>query len=390
VTSARSQDDASERGGIGELLRLFGKLGVVGFGGPTAHIALIEDEVVRKRAWMAQQQFVDTLAATNIIPGPNSTQMAVHVGYRRAGVRGALVAGSAFIAPAFLMMIVLSWAYFRWNGIASVTDVFDGIKPAVIAILAVTLWRLAKTAVRDVPQLGVVACAGALAYAFTAWAPLILIAAGLVGVALYAGPGAFPRLPLRMVVPWPLLGLPLASAFLAWHPGELGGLTIVFLRAGALLFGGGYVLIPLIQDAVTKQHGWLTQKQLLDGVALGQATPGPIIITATFVGYAAAGLVGAVVATAAVFAPAFILAIGTGSFLERVRSWKIATAFLKGVAPAVVGTIAAASARLGRDAITDAWTAGIAVAGLALAWRYGPLPALVFAGASGVAIGRLT
>ena len=376
-------------GGVAELVRLFGKLGFVGFGGPTAHIALLEEEVVAKRNWMPREQFLDALAATNVIPGPNSTEMAVHIGYRRAGVTGAIVAGATFIAPAFLMMVVLSWAYFRWTGVAAIGDVFDGIKPAVIAVLAVTLWRLSRTSVRDVPQFVLMAAGGALAYAFAAWEPLILIAAGLAGVGLYAGPHEYPRFPLRMVVPWPLFALPLAAAFLSWQPGTLGSLTLVFLRAGGLLFGGGYVLIPLIQDSVTKQHGWVTQQQFLDGVALGQATPGPIIITATFVGYAAGGLAGAVVATVAVFAPAFVFAIGVGSFLDRVRSWNVATAFLKGVGPAVVGTIAAVSAQLGRDAITDGWTAAIAIAGLGLAWRYGPLPALACAGASGIAIGYL-
>ena len=380
---------ASSRSRIGELIGLFGKLGVVGFGGPTAHLALIEDEVVAKRGWLERQQFVDALAATGIIPGPNSTEMVVHVGYRRAGVAGAIVAGATFIAPAFVMMIALSWAYFRWGDVASISDLFDGIKPAVIAILALTLWRLLKTSVRDVPQLLLMAGAGGLAYVFTAWEPLILVAAGIVGVALYARPQESVLSSMRVVVPWPLLGLPLAAAFLAWHPGTVGSLALVFLRAGALLFGGGYVLLPLIQSAVTKQYGWVTQKQLLDGVALGQATPGPIIITATFVGYAAAGFAGAIVATVTVFAPAFVFAICAANFLERVRSWKIATAFLKGVGPAVVGTIAAVSAQLGRDAITDGWTAAIAVAGFGLAWRYGPLPALAFAGAAGIAVGRL-
>jgi chromate transporter len=381
--------EAPTEGGVAELLGLFGRLGVIGFGGPTAHIALMEDEIVTKRGWMPRHQFVDALAATNIIPGPNSTEMAVHVGFRRAGVPGAIVAGATFIAPAFLMMVVLSWAYFRWTGVAAISDVFDGIKPAVIAVLAVTLWRLFKASVRDVPQLGLMAAAGALAYAFTAWEPLILIAAGVAGIALYTGPGDYPKLPLRVVIPWPLIGLPVAAAFFSWQPGALGSLALVFLRAGGLLFGGGYVLIPLIQDSVTKQHGWLTHQQFLDGVALGQATPGPIVITATFVGYAAAGLAGAVVATVAVFAPAFVFAIGVGNFLERVRSWNMATAFLKGVGPAVVGTIAAVSAQLARDAITDGWTAAIAIVGFALAWRYGPLPALAFAGAIGIAIGYL-
>jgi chromate transporter len=370
---------------LAELLALFGKLGVVGFGGPTAHIALMDDEVVTRRAWLPRDEFVEALAATNIIPGPNSTEMAIHIGHRHARTPGAIVAGVAFIAPAFVMMLLLSWAYFRWNDVAAVSDLFLGIKPAVIAVLTVTLWRLFKSSVRDVPQLAIMAIAGALAYAFTAWEPLILIGAGVLGVAFYLAPRDYPKLPLLALTPWPLL-----AAFASWHPGELRDLAFVFLRAGGLLFGGGYVLIPLIQDSVTKQHSWLTSKQFLDGVALGQSTPGPIVITATFVGYAAAGLPGAVVATVAVFTPSFFFAILTSNFLQRVRSWKMASAFLKGVSPAVVGSIAAVSAELGRSAITGGWTAAIAIVGVAIAWRHGPLPALALAGVSGIVVFQLT
>jgi chromate transporter len=368
-----------------ELLRLFGRLGVVGFGGPTAHIALMEDEVVTRRGWIPREGFVEMVAVTNIIPGPNSTQMAIHIGHRRGGISGALVAGVSFIAPAFLMMLVLSWAYFRWNGVATVSDILDGLKPAVIAILALTLWRLFKSSVKDTPQLAILATAGALAYAFTAWEPLILLVAGFVGVVLYLRPTVYPRLPFLSVAAWPVL-----AAAISWHPHELGELALVFLRTGGLLFGGGYVLIPLIQDSVTKQHTWLTQKQFIDGVALGQATPGPLVITATFVGYAAAGVPGAFVATVCVFAPSFFFAIATSNFLQRVRSWNAAAAFLRGVSPAVVGSIAAVSVQLGRSAITDGWTAAIGVIGLALAWRFGPLPALAVAGLGGIAVGRLT
>ncbi len=368
-----------------ELFGLFGKLGVVGFGGPTAHIALMDDEVVTRRAWLSRDELVEALAATNIIPGPNSTEMAIHIGHRRAQTAGALVAGVSFIAPAFVMMLALSWAYFRWNDVAAVSDLFLGIKPAVIAVLTVTLWRLFKSSVKDVPQLAIMATAGALAYAFTAWEPVILIGAGVLGIAFYLAPRDYPKLPVLALAPWPLL-----AAFASWHPGELRDLALVFLRAGGLLFGGGYVLIPLIQDSVTKQHGWLTQKQFLDGVALGQSTPGPIVITATFVGYAAAGFPGAIVATVAAFSPSFFFAIITSNFLQRIRSWKMASAFLKGVSPAVVGSIAAVSAELGRSAITGGWTAAIAIVGLAIAWRYGPLPALALAGVSGIAVFQFT
>jgi chromate transporter len=382
---------ASRTGRLRELALLFGRLGIVGFGGPTAHIAMIDDETVERRRWLPRSQFVEALAATNMIPGPNSTEMAIHVGYHRAGWSGGVVAGVSFIAPAFVLMIALSWAYFRWNDVAAVSDVFDGIAPAVIAVLAVTLWRLFKSSVSDLPQLAIMAVAGGFAYAYTSWEPLILIVAGLAGVLLYARPRAYPKLPLLSIAPWPLLlAMPVAAAFLAWEPGTLVDLGVLFLRAGGLLFGGGYVLIPLIEGDVVDRYGWLTREQFLDGVALGQVTPGPIVITATFVGYGAAGLPGAVVATVAAFSPSFVLAIAAGNFLDRIRSWTIATAFLKGVGPAVVGSIAAVGAKLGRAAIVDAWAAGIFLIGLAIAWRYGPIPSVLLAGAAGIAIGVAT
>jgi chromate transporter len=374
-----------------ELARLFTRLGIVGFGGPTVHIAMIEDEAVARRGWLPREQYVDALAATNLIPGPNSTEMAIHVGYKRAGVAGGIVAGLCFILPAFLLMIGLSWAYFRWNDVASITDIFDGIKPAVIAILAVTLWRLARSSVRDIPQLGLMVAAGAAVFFLAAWEPLILLAAGAMGIILYVRPDSYPQIRLPAFAPSPLWLAPaLAASFFAWRPGEFVDLGLVFLRAGGLLFGGGYVLIPLIQDSVTNQHGWLTQKQFIDGVALGQSTPGPIVITATFVGYAAAGLTGALIATACVFTPAFVFAIAGGSFLERIRSWTPASAFLKGVGPAVVGTIAAVAIDLGDEAIINGWTAAVFAVGLVLAWRFGPIPALALAGVTGIAIGQLT
>ena len=381
----------NDPGRISELIRLFGKFGVLGFGGPQAHIAMIEDEVVGKRGWMSRDHYVDALAATNMLPGPNSTEMAIHVGYQRAGWAGGTVAGLAFIAPAFVLMLALSWAYFRWSDVAAVANLFDGIKPAVIAVLAVTLWRLFKSSVKDVPQLIIMAAAACLGYAFTSFEPLILLAAGLAGIVLFYRGRTYPRAPFAAFSPWPLLAIPsLAAAAFAWDPQALGDLFWVFLRAGGLLFGGGFVLIPLIEDDVVERFGWLTREEFIDGVALGQATPGPIVITSTFVGYGAAGFAGAAVATFAAFAPSFVVAIGTARFLDRVRSWKLAQAFLKGVGPAVVGTIAAVGVRLGRDAITDGWTAAIFVVGLALAWRYGPLPAMGVAGVSGVAVGAIT
>jgi len=390
--AAVTEDAAgSERASrLGELVRLFGKLGIVGFGGPTAHIAMMEDEAVARRGWMPREQLVDALAATNMLPGPNSTELAIHIGYRRAGWLGGVVAGVAFIAPAFVLMIGLSWAYFRWSDIAAVADLFDGVQPAVIAVLAVTLWRLFKSSVKDVAQLAIMCATGALAYWLTSFEALILLAAGAFGVALYLAPREFPKLPPLVVVPWPLLApAALLAAFWAWEPGTLADLTLLFLRAGGLLFGGGYVLIPLIEGDVVDGYGWLTSQQFIDGVALGQMTLGPIVITSTFVGYGAAGLPGAIVATVAAFSPAFVFAIGAGRFLDRIRSWQWARAFLRGVAPAVVGTIAAVSARLGQDALDSIAAAAIFVLALALCWRYGPIPSILFAGATGIVAGAL-
>jgi chromate transporter len=252
----------------------------------------------------------------------------------------------------------------------------------------VTLWRLFRSTVKDVPQLALLVAAGATAYGFTEWEPLILIAAGIAGVVLYLRSNSYPRLPFLSIAPWPLVApAALVAAFFAWEPGTLVDLAVVFSRAGGLLLGGGYVIIPLIQDDAVERYRWLTPEQFLDGVALGQATPGPIVITATFVGYGAAGFPGAAIATLAVFLPSFVFAIAAANFLDRVRSWKIATAFLRGVGPAVVGSIAAVGAKLGRDAITDGWTVAIFATGLVVAWRYGALPAMGLAGVAGIAIG---
>jgi chromate transporter len=274
--------------------------------------------------------------------------------------------------------------------VAAIAHLFEGLAPAVIAILAVTLWRLFRTSVRDIAQVGILVVAGGFAYAFPGWEPLVLLGAAALGLALYWVPRAYPKLPMLCAVPAPLVVLPVLAAALVWDPSTLRDLAGVFLRAGGLLFGGGYVLIPLVEDDVTTRYGWLTEQQFLDGVALGQVTPGPIVITATFVGYGAAGLPGAVVATLAVFAPSFVFAIAAGRFLDAIRAWRPGVAALKGVAPAVVATIAAVSARLGRDAIHDAWTAAIFVAALGLAWRFGPLPSLALAGAVGVVVGPWT
>ena len=337
-------------GALREIARLFLRLGVVGFGGPAAHIALMEDAVVHRRKWVKRQHFLDALSVTNMVPGPNSTELAIHVGYLRAGVLGGLVSGTCFILPAFLLMLALSWAYFEFGSVPQVVWLFYGVKPAIIAIIAATA----------------------------------LIVAGLLGIALYsersfrfpgAGllAGAYAATPMISIA-----GLPTLLA-LAW----------VFLKASALLFGGGFVIIPLIEHEVVSVYGWLSAQQFIDGVAIGQATPGPIVITAAFVGYAAAGLAGAAVATAAIFLPAFVIVLaGTGPYLERIRGSEMARAFLKGTNAAVIGTILGAGILLMGSAVVDLPTALILIAAAIALVRFGlsTIPLIASAAAIGIAL----
>ncbi len=372
---------------LSEIASTFLRLGVIGFGGPAAHIALMEDEFVHRRKWVDRQRFLDALSVTNMVPGPNSTEMAIHLGYLRAGLAGGLIAGICFISPAFLIILALSWAYFEFGSLPQIGWLFYAVKPAIIAIIVVTAYRLAKSAVGDW-RLGGLALA---ALATTVVSPGLelpaLIVAGLLGIVLYTRPLAgFPGYGLLMgsfltAMPIPDVTLP-----------TLLGLAWVFFKTGALLFGGGFVMIPLIEHDVVNVYGWLSASQFVDGVALGQSTPGPIVITAAFVGYAAAGVAGAAIATAAIFLPAFAIVLaGTGPFLGRLRRSETARAFLKGVNAAVVGTILGAGILLARSAVTDLLTGAIlAIALVALVrLKVGTMPLIGSAAVLGVLVSLL-
>lgn len=369
-----------------EVVSLFGFLGFIGFGGPLAHIAMMEREVVEKRRWLSPARFVDALSATNLVPGPNSTEMAIHIGDVRAGIGGAIASGVAFIAPAFALMLLLSWAYFRWQTVPAVDDVFYGIKPAVIALIAVTSYRLFRGSVIDGKLAVIFVASGALVYAFRGAEIFVLLGAGVVGIILYE-----PKLASR----WSRFGavaLPIAAvpAFV-WDPGTLVDLALLCLRTGGLLFGGGYVIIPLLEHEVVDTFGWMTREEFLDGVALGQSTPGPIVVTATFVGYGAAGFLGATVATVAVFLPSFVFAIIASRLLTAFAQASLLRAALKGIGAAVVGTILAVTAHLARGAIVDGWTAAIGIMALAALVVLRPNSAYVIGGAAlaGLAIGGI-
>jgi len=348
---------------------LFLKLGTISFGGPAAHIALIEHEVVRKRAWLDREHFLDLLAATNLVPGPNATEMAIHIGYVRAGWPGLFVAGAAFIIPAFVISLALSWIYVRFGTLPEGKALFYGINPVVMAIILVATYRLGKTALKGKHQvlLGVVAMGAALLGVNEV---IVLLAAGIAGILFYAPPTWLGKgTPAGMI--FPLLsilhGVPRA---LTWLDDRLVQMGLFFLKVGSLLFGSGMVLFAFIQNDVVNRYGWLSQQQLIDAIAVGQMTPGPVLSSATFVGYLVSGWEGAVVATIAVFLPSFIIVMLMGPIIPRLRRSATAQAFLKGVNAAVVALILVVSMSLFRSAIVDGWTIALLGVGLIALLRF--------------------
>ncbi len=348
---------------LGEVIAVFGKLGLIGFGGPAAHIALMDDEVVRKRGWITRDHFLDLLAATNLVPGPNSTEMAIHLGYLRAGLPGLIAGGVAFILPAMGIVLALAWAYTRFGTLPQVDMLLYGLKPAIIAIIAQATYRLGRSALTDwkLVVLGVAAFIGAAAGADTV---LVMLAAGVVGVFLYAPP-PWLRLGMSALATW---GMLLGSAP-PTSDNRLVGLALFFLKVGALLFGSGYVLIAFIEKEIVGQLGWLTRQQLVDAIAVGQMTPGPVLTTATFIGYLIAGVPGAVISTIAIFLPSFLIVLALGHWMPRLRASRTAAAFLRGVNAAVVAVMLLALIALARAAVVDVWTGLIALVGLGLLLR---------------------
>ena len=340
-----------------ELVVVFGTLGIIGFGGPAAHIALMRREVVERRGWLTDQQMVDLVGITNLIPGPNSTEMAMHVGRLRAGGIGLVVAGLAFIVPAAAIVLALAWAYVTYGDTPTGEALLYGIKPVVIAIVVAALFAFARTALTS-PLRWLVAAGAAILWAIGV-NELVLLAGGAL---LVAG------VRLGTNHPWAAIGLvlPAATAVASVNLLTLGA---VFLKAGALLYGSGYVLLAFVRGDLVERLGWLADAQLLDAVAIGQVTPGPLFTTATFVGYVLGGHAGAWVATACIFLPAFVFVALSGPLVPRLRRSAAAGAVLDGVNVASLALMAVVSAQLARAAIVDPVTALLALAsGIGLLW----------------------
>jgi chromate transporter len=347
-----------------ELAALFLKLGTTAFGGPAAHIAMMEDEVVRRRGWLTREQFLDYLGATNLIPGPNSTELAIHVGQARAGWPGLVIAGASFILPAALIVTTIAWLYVRFGRLPAAVGLLWGVKPVVIAIICQALWRLGPTAVKTA-GLGLLGVAAIAAVAAGVHELIVLGGAAILmaPVALLSG-RTLASLGLAIALSRPSAVGAAALATVASVPLSLSGLFLVFAKAGAVLFGSGYVLLAFLRADLVERLRWLTEAQLLDAIAVGQVTPGPVFTTATFVGYVLAGVPGAGVATIGIFLPAFIFVAISGPLVPLIRRSPVAGSMLDGVNVASLALMTVVLWHLARATFVDVGAIAIGVVSL--------------------------
>ena len=358
----------ADKASLRDLAFLFLKLGTIAFGGPAAHIAMMEDEVVRRRQWMTRDEFLDLLGATNLIPGPNSTEMAIHIGHRQGGWLGLLVAGVTFILPAGFIVLAFAWIYVRYGSLPQVAGVLYGVKPVIIAIVLQALWSLGRTAIKNV-SLGMVGLAG-IVLAFLGVHELLILLGGGVVV-------GFGQIIMRQIKTGrssltfasPLLFLLQTTAATTTAFG-LWPLFLFFLKVGAVLYGSGYVLLAFIRADLVERWQWLTESQLLDAIAVGQVTPGPVFTTATFIGYVLGGFSGAVVATVGIFLPAFVFVAASGPLVPRIRRSPAAGAFLDGVNAASLALMFVVTYQLGRAAVIDIPTIILALVSAIALFRF--------------------
>lgn len=344
------------------LALLFLRLGTTAFGGPAAHIALMQDEVVKRRKWLTEQRFLDLLGAVNLIPGPNSTELAIHIGWERRRFAGLLVAGVAFIVPAMLITMLCGWAYVRSGSLPAAGWLLYGVKPVILAVVLQAIWGLAPRAARTWTLRGLAA------------AVVLLAALGVNELAVLFGAGGLAVIlaRVRLARPPPLaLALPLAvPAAVAVSTASLSSIFLIFLKIGSVLFGSGYVLLAFLRADLVLRLGWLTDAQLVDAIAVGQVTPGPVFTTATFIGYLLAGPWGGLVATAGIFLPAFVFVALSAPFIPRLRSSPVAAAFLDGVNVASLALMAVVCVQLGRAALVDGPTVALAGGAAVLLVRF--------------------
>jgi chromate transporter len=368
-----------ERSPIREIITFFLRLGLSGFGGPAAHIALMEREAVERRGWLTRGRFLDLVGGCNLLPGPSSTQVAMALGFTRRGWIGLAVAGTCFIVPAALSTLALAWAYVRYGHLPQTQGLLYGAKPVMVAIVVQAIWRLGRMALSR----WTLAMLGAACF--------VAAMAGVAPIAVLLTAGLF-----ELLVMWQRTRKKTLHG-MAWIPAGIGGaasagtvgllsIALTFLKLGVVVFGSGYVLLAFLKaDLVDRLH-WITEQQLLDAITAGQITPGPLFATATFIGYLVRGWAGASVATIAIFLPSFFMAGAVGAFAGHIRASKQAAAFLDGVNAAAVALMAQMALVLGRAALVDAWTVGICVASAVLLLRFRINATWVIAGGAVVGV----
>jgi chromate transporter len=391
--SAGRPASPGEKGSLRELALFFLRLGFTAFGGPAAHIAMMEDELVRRRKWLSRQKFLDLLGASSLIPGPSSSELAIHIGYLRAGWAGLVVGGVCFILPAALLVGGIAWAYARFGHLPAVAALLYGVKPVVIAVILQALWGLGRTAVKS----WVLAIAGAICV-WLSFAQvnvlLILFGAGIILAGIHAIRRGWAknratqslllasawrgeRADMARIFPW------LSAAGIGAVLPGIWPIFLEFVKIGSIVFGSGYVLLAYLRADLVVGRAWFTDAQLIDAVAIGQVTPGPVFTTATFLGYLLRGTVGAIVATVGIFLPAFVLVAISGPLIPLIRRSATAGAFLDGVNVASLALMAVVSYQLGRAAVIDWLTIVLAVASAVLLLRFRINSAwLVLAGAA--------
>ncbi len=350
---------------LGELALAFLKLGTIAFGGPAAHLAMMEEEFVRRRRWITHAEFLDRMAAANLIPGPSSTETTIFIGQLKRGWRGLIVAGSCFLLPAAIMVSLIAWAYVRYGALPQVAGMLYAIKPVVVAIVMQALWKLSKTGVRTT-LLAAIAALAVVLNLFGLGPILVLLIAGTISAAalwlkmkmrMKSGPAAVSMAALPKFFAAALVTAATAAAL----PFSLWRLFLSFLKIGSVIFGSGYVLLAFLQSEFVERLHWLTEKQLIDAVAVGQFTPGPVFTTATFIGYILGGWPGAIVATVGIFLPGFLLVAASGPLLPRIRRSPIISSALDGVVAGSLALMAVVTWQLGKAAIVDRMTIAIFV-----------------------------
>lgn len=367
MSDLKSQTSVNNRktASLKELALLFLKLGTIAFGGPAAHIAMMEDEVVRRKSWLERERFLDLLGMTNLLPGPNSTEMAIHIGYVQAGFLGLLVAGSCFILPATLIVGAIAWAYVSYGTLPLATQLLYGVKPVVIAVVLQALIRLARSAVKTkfLALIGLIA----VVLSFLGVNELVVLFASGVIVAIRQWL-SHQQPPTALLAATPIV-MALAAkttpvSFSLWS------LFLFFLKVGSVLFGSGYVLLAFLRADLVERWHWLSDAQLLDAIAIGQVTPGPVFTTATFIGYLLAGSLGAVISTLGIFLPAFVFVALSGPLVPFVRSSTIAGAFLDGLNVASLALMAVVTWQLGIAAIVDPITVTLVIVSTIMLIRF--------------------